>query len=148
MICPVLLEERTLRSRFQGWVVAAMAMSATLSLCWLCRGYLITRVPSLSVAGTFFPLFFVAAAGNTFFGFLTHPAIRCLGAMSFSLYLLHGIVFRLVFRILKMAGLTDLPQLDYWLIIIVTAIATTFLCAATYRWIEFPFLSTSHKKPA
>jgi len=147
MICPVLLEERTLHSRLQGRVVAAMAMSATLLLCWLCRDYLITRVPSLSVAGAFFPLFFVAAAGNSFFGFLIHPAIRCLGAMSFSLYLLHGIVFRLVFRILKTDGLTDLPQLDYWLIIIVTAIATTFLCAATYRWIELPFLSTSHKKP-
>jgi hypothetical protein len=51
-----------------------------------------------------------------------------------------------VFRVLKAAGLTDLPQPDYWLIIIVTAIATTFLCATTYRWIEFPFLSISHKK--
>lgn len=148
MLCPVLLEDQTLRSQLQRRVAAALAISATISCCWLCRGYLFTKVPSLSIAGAFFPLFFVAAAGNSFFGFLTHPAIRCLGAMSFSLYLLHGIMFRLVFRILKTAGLTDLPQLDYWLIIIVTAIATTLLCAATYRWIEYPFLSTSHKKSA
>ena len=114
---------------------------------WLGRGYLLSKVPSLSLAGALFPLFFVAAAGNSFFGFLTHPAIRCLGALSFSLYLLHGIMFRLVFRLLKTAGLTDWPQLDYWLIIIATAMATTLLCAATYRWIEFPFLSLSHKRP-
>lgn len=45
------------------------------------------------------------------------------------------------------AGLADLPQLDYWIVITITAIATILLCAATYRWIEFPFLSISHKKP-
>jgi peptidoglycan/LPS O-acetylase OafA/YrhL len=72
--------------------------------------------------------------------------MRCLGAMSFSLYLLHGIAFRLVFRLLKSAGLTSLPELDYWLIIFATAIITTLICATTYRWIEFPFLSLSHKK--
>lgn len=33
-----------------------------------------------------------------------------------------------------------------WTLIIVTAMATTLLCAATYRWIEFPFLSTAIKK--
>ena len=146
MLCPALLENQPLRSRLVRPIAAGLAVSATLLLCWLGRGYLFTKVPSLSIAGALFPLFLVAAAGNNFFGFLTHPAIRCLGAMSFSLYLLHGIVFRLVFRALKAAGLADLPQLDYWLIIIVTAIATIFLCAATYRWIEFPFLSISHKK--
>jgi hypothetical protein len=31
---------------------------------------------------------------------------------------------------------------------VVAAIMTTFLCAATFRWIEFPFLYGSHKKPA
>lgn len=148
MLCPVLLEDQKLRSQLQSRVAAKLAMAVTMALIWFCQGYLFTKVPSLSVEAAFSPLFFVAAAGNTFFGFLTHPAIRCLGAMSFSLYLLHGIGFRLVFHILKMAGLADLPQLDSWLIVIVTAMATTCLCAATYRWIEFPFLSTSHKKPA
>ena len=146
MLCPVLLEDQRLRSQLLRPIAAVLAILATISLCWLGRGYLFTKVPSISLAGALFPLFFVAAAGNSFFGFLTNPATRCLGAMSFSLYLLHGIIFRLEFRILKSAGLSELPQLDVWLIIIVTAMATTLLCAATYRWIEFPFLSTSHKQ--
>ena len=146
MLCPVLLEDQKLRSQLNRPIAAALALTVTLLLCWLGRGYLFTKVPSISLAGALFPVFLVAAAGNNFFGFLTHPAIRCLGAISFSLYLLHGIMFRLVFRLLKSAGAVDLPQLDYWLIIIATAVATTLLCAATYRWIEFPFLSVSHKK--
>jgi peptidoglycan/LPS O-acetylase OafA/YrhL len=148
MLCPMLLEDQRLRSQLARPLAAGLAIFATLLLCWFGRGYLFAQVPSIAVAGALFPLFFVAASGNTFFGFLTHPAIRCLGAMSFSLYLLHGIIFRLVFRILKTAGWADLPQLDCWLIIVVTAMATTLLCAATYRWIEFPFLSISHKKSA
>ncbi len=146
MLCPALLEDKPLRSWLIQPSAAGLALLATLSLCWLSHGYLFTKVPSISLAGALFPLFFVAAAGNSFFGLLTHPAMRCLGAMSFSLYLLHGIVFRLVFRILKTAGWTDWPEWDYWFIIIITAMATTLLCATAYRWIEFPFLSFSHKK--
>jgi peptidoglycan/LPS O-acetylase OafA/YrhL len=147
MLCPVLLDHQALRPQLARPAVAGLALAATLALFGLCRDYLLTGTPSVSCAAALFPLFLAAAAGNNFFGFLTHPAIRCLGAMSFSLYLLHGIVFRLVFRLLKTAGLTDWPQLDYWLIIVATAVATTLLCAATYRWIEFPFLSISHKRP-
>jgi peptidoglycan/LPS O-acetylase OafA/YrhL len=146
MLCPVLIEDQRLRSRLIHPVAAGLAVTATMALFWLCRGYLFAKVPSISIAAALFPVFLAAASGNTFFGFLTHPAIRCLGAMSFSLYLLHGIVFQLVFRLLKTGGLTDLPQTDCWLIIIVTAVATTLFCAGTYRWIEFPFLSISHKK--
>ena len=148
MVCPVLLEDPELRSRLCGPGAAVLALGLAISLCLLCHSYLFTKVPSIALAGALFPLFFVAAAGNSLFGFLIHPAIRCLGAMSFSLYLIHGIIFRLVFRILKEAGLTNLPQLDYWLILTVAAMATTLLCSATYRWIEFPFISRSHKKPA
>jgi peptidoglycan/LPS O-acetylase OafA/YrhL len=148
MLCPVLLENQPARFQLQRPVAAVLALTAALALCFLCRGYLFTKTPSIALAGALFPVFLMAAAGNSFFGFLTRPAIRCLGAMSFSFYLLHGIIFRLVFRILKSAGLTALPQPDYWLVISATAVATILLCAATYRWIEFPFLSSSHQKSA
>jgi len=100
---------------------------------------------SIAVAVGVFPLFFVAAAGNSFFGFLTHPMMCFLGAISFSLYMLHCIVFFLVFHWLIAAGWTNGSPLIYWLIIWGCAVCVTGLCAATYRWIEFPFLSLSHK---
>ena len=72
-----------------------------------------------------------------------HPATRCLGAISFSLYLLHGIVFKLLIYALNRAGLASLSPVVYWLMISAVACATVGLCAVTYRWIEFPFLSIS-----
>jgi peptidoglycan/LPS O-acetylase OafA/YrhL len=147
MLCPMLLENQRLRFQLVRPTAVGLAILLAVALSLLDRDYLFTKVPNIAFATALFPMFLVAAAGNNFFGFLTFPAVRCLGAISFSLYLLHGIIFRLVFHLLKTAGLSGLLQLDYWLIIVATAVAITLLCAATYRWIEFPFLSQSHKKP-
>jgi peptidoglycan/LPS O-acetylase OafA/YrhL len=147
MLCPMLLENQPFRSQLRRPAAAAIALALTALLCALSQDYLSTKLASISLAGSIFPLFLAVAAGNSFFGFLTHPSVRCLGAISFSLYMLHGIMFRLVFRLLKSSGWTGWPQFNYWLILIATAIATTLFCAATYRWIEFPFLSRSHKNP-
>jgi peptidoglycan/LPS O-acetylase OafA/YrhL len=87
----------------------------------------------------------VTAAGNNFGGLLIHPALRCLGTISYSLYLLHGILFYLLINGLKAAGLTALPEISYWIILAIAVIPICVFCAATYRWIEFPFLSQSHK---
>jgi peptidoglycan/LPS O-acetylase OafA/YrhL len=145
MMCPVLLEGQ--RQRLLGPGTAALAIAAAIGLGLLDHNCLFTQTPAISLAAAIFPLFLLAAAGNTFFGFLTHPALRCLGAISFSFYLLHGIVFRFAFRLLKEKGIIDLSAPAYWLIITIVAIGTTVLCAMTYRWIEFPFLSASHKRP-
>ena len=141
MLCPLLLEGQKLRVLLRHPAAAAVALvlPAVVFACSRCD------LLTIPLAGSLFPLFLAAAAGNTFFGFLTHPAVRCLGAISFSLYLLHAIIFRVVVSALKTAGLTTLPLLQYWLLITLTAAAITLLCAVTYRWIEFPFLSRSHK---
>jgi peptidoglycan/LPS O-acetylase OafA/YrhL len=144
MLCPVLVENQAVRSRLCHPLAASIVLLLTVLLFCLYRGPLY----SLIFAGSLFPLFLVAAAGNGLFGFLTHPAARFLGAISFSLYLLHSIVFRVEMRLIKTAGWDDYPQYCYWPLICVTAVGITFLCAATYRWIEFPFMSVSHKKNA
>jgi peptidoglycan/LPS O-acetylase OafA/YrhL len=142
MLCPVFFEDKTIRARLSHPLAAAVALFLTVLSCSLYQFFYV----SLDMAGALFPVFFVAAAGNSFFGFLTHPATRCLGAMSFSLYLLHCIIFRLEIRLIKMAGWTGSSQFCSWLIVGLTAMLIALLCSATYRWIEFPFLSISHKK--
>ena len=110
MLCPVLLEDQKLRSQLNRPIAAGFALVRD-AVAVLVGPRLFVRESAFHLPGRgVVPLFLVAAAGNNFFGFLTHPAIRCLGAISFSLYLLHGIMFRLVFRLLKSAGLTDWPQ--------------------------------------
>jgi peptidoglycan/LPS O-acetylase OafA/YrhL len=143
MLCPVLLDNETLRKQLQTPVAAIIALAAT-----ICFGA-INQAPLLSFpfAASLFPVFLTAAAGNTFFGLLVAPATRCLGFISYSLYLLHGILFYVVMHTLKARGFSAIPGIDCWAILILTAAAGTLLCAVTYRWIEFPFLSRSHKKP-
>jgi peptidoglycan/LPS O-acetylase OafA/YrhL len=149
MLCPVLLENSAARSQLQTPRAAATALLAGVLLLALGRNYLLSRLPTASLASACFPVFVIAAAGNPGFGLLVNPAMRCLGALSFSLYLLHGMVFKLVFSGFRRAGLASLPPMEYWLVMTVVACALTGLCSLTYRWIEFPFLSASqNKRPA
>ncbi|MEY4918150.1 MAG: hypothetical protein RL616_2063 [Verrucomicrobiota bacterium] len=141
MLCPLLTGNKKLRDGLRHPATAVAALAWLVGACiwsdWNLSGVLL--------AGAFFPAFLAAAASNDFFGSLSHPATRCLGAISFSLYLLHGVVFHLVIGTMKAGGLTTLTSLEYWFAASVTAMATALLCAGTYRWIEFPFLSASHK---
>jgi len=143
MLCPVLLDNEPLRVQLRSPVAAVIAFAAMLLLA------ISNPAPLLSFRFAFsmFPIFLVAAAGNNFGGLLVQPALRCLGAISYSLYLLHGIVFYVLINLLKAAGHAALPEISYWAIAATTAIALSAFCAATYRWIEFPFLSQSHKIP-
>jgi peptidoglycan/LPS O-acetylase OafA/YrhL len=142
MVCPVLLDNEKLREQLRTPAAAAIALGAAVLFGALNQAPLL----SFPFAATLFPVFLVAAAGNSFRGVLIHPAIRCLGAVSYSLYLLHGILLFITMNTLKTAGLTTLPGPVYWLILVGTAMAAALLSAATYRWVEFPFLSQSHKK--
>lgn len=141
MLCPVLLDNEKLRQQLQTPSAAAIGLAATILFGALNHAPLL----SFTFAATLFPVFLLAAAGNSFWGVLTHPSIRALGSISYSLYLLHGIVFYIVISVLKAAGLIALPGIYYWTIMVLAAMAATLLCAATYRWIEFPFLSRSHR---
>ena len=145
MICSELTQAQPVRARLQTPVAATVALLTVVMLCCLTRRLTPVTGPSDLLALSCLPMFLVVAAGNTLFGLLIRPAIRCLGAMSFSLYLLHGIVFMFVGRELKRFNLNHLSPLEFWSGFTIVAVLTASLCAATYRWIEFPFLSTSHK---
>lgn len=142
MLCTVLLEDETLRAQLRRPVAAGAAVAATLLIGVLNPAPLL----SFPFAFTMFPIFLVAAAGNDFGGLLVRPALRCLGAYSYSLYLLHGIAFYLLVNTLKVEGLATLPEITVWAMVIVVSVGVSLFCASTYRWVEFPFLSRSHKK--
>ena len=145
MLASEILQFATVRARLQSPAAAAAALLLCATLGFSLRHILPQTGVGDSIAWVCFPVFIAAAAGNTFWGFLVHPALRCLGAISFSLYLLHGIIFKFVVYLLKTTSLYHLSPPEYWLLFFAVAVATTILCAATYRWIEFPFLSISHK---
>ena len=141
MVCPVLLDNETLRAQLRSRLAAIIALATTIALAM----WIEASPHTIAFAISMFPVFVVIAAGNTFFGALVRPALRCAGAISYSMYLLHGIVFYVIFTALKAAGLTAWPEIFYWIILAIAGIGISAFCSITYRWIEFPFLSRSHK---
>ena len=145
MLGSELLVHPSVREKMQHPASVLLALAIGVGIYSVSKNQIPETGPSDLLAMVCLPIFLVAAGGNNFFGLLTHPAVRCLGSISFSLYLLHGIVITLVGLILKKAGLDSMSSLQVWLLFTPVAVVITALCAVTYRWVEFPFLSRSHR---
>ena len=84
------------------------------------------------------------ACGNTLFGILSHKSSRFLGQVSYSIYLLHGILLFVTFRFIlgfRIAGALS-PGL-HWGVIAICAIFLVILCSFTYYYIELPFINAA-----
>lgn len=88
------------------------------------------------------------AAGNTLFGVMTHPATKVLGTISYSTYLLHGLVLGTTFWLVGRYHPQPLTGGEYWLLVLFAATATVILSAMTYRWIEHPGIIKGRSKRA
>lgn len=93
------------------------------------------------------PLFYLVVAGNDFFGALSTRALRLLGLVSYSTYVLHGVVLYVALALLNqvspIAGMAPIP---YWTVLLLLAIAVVAISAGSYRWIEHPFLSLPRQR--
>ena len=144
MLCPNLMESGKFTQWLRSKSAAGVALAVTILLAVLNRGPFLVFYFAVAL----FPIFLAAAAGNNFWGSLTARTTRCLGAFSYSLYLLHGTLFYIAMSVLKSRHLLTLPAMWYWVILMFTAIAAAALSSATFRFIEFPFLRKSHKTGA
>jgi peptidoglycan/LPS O-acetylase OafA/YrhL len=83
--------------------------------------------------------FVIVACGNTLFGVLTNSCSRMLGDMSYSIYLLHGILLFCVFRFLigvdRAAALSTMEHCAAVIFCTPILIIASFV---TYRMIELP----------
>lgn len=89
-----------------------------------------------------FPLFLAVANGNTLFGLLKTRGARHLGAVSYGVYLLHGLVLFTVFH----AAATVVPPARWtapleWTLTLGAGLVVIPLAAWTRRRIEAPFLA-------
>ncbi len=79
--------------------------------------------------------------GNSLFGLLKTVGAKFLGTVSYSIYLLHGIVLHLVLIFVnQFYPIPTLSPLTYWSIILVAGLLTAFVSAFTYQYIEYPFI--------
>lgn len=74
--------------------------------------------------------FTLVAGGNTLFGIFTSHASRVLGEMTYSIYLLHGLMLFLVFHFgFGLADAAALSSIEHWLVI---ALCTPVLIALSF----------------
>jgi len=96
-----------------------------------------TLVPYLCMALAFTAI----ACGNTLFGILTHPVSCLLGQISYSIYLLHGMVLFITFHfVLGRPYAAGLPPWGHWLVIAACGGMLVFICSLTYQYIERPYM--------
>jgi len=105
-------------------------------------------------------VFSAIASGNDLFGILTHSLSRTFGQISYSIYLLHGIVLFITFNwILGFEKTGHLSPLEYWGIITLCGMGVVVVSSLTYRLVERPAMNVApvvteklkrqfgHKKP-
>ncbi len=98
--------------------------------------YSLYSLPALTL------LFIFIVNGADLFGLLTHRAIVRLGEISYSIYLLHGIGWYCMNYALKSSGLSVDVKI-YMIFSSVGFITILLLSAATYKYIEKPFIQLS-----
>jgi peptidoglycan/LPS O-acetylase OafA/YrhL len=103
----------------------------------------------LAQTASLLPLFFVIAAGETLFGLFTNKAARGLGAMSYSIYIIHLVVLYVAFH--ATSAVLDLSSLSpslFWVWLGIIGAILIGLCSVTFRLIELPFIAAGHKAGA
>jgi peptidoglycan/LPS O-acetylase OafA/YrhL len=90
-------------------------------------------LPLLAIA------FVIIAAGNDFAGVLRARASRRLGEVSYSLYLLHGIVLFVAFRfVIGFERARSLPPWGHWAVVLGCTPVLVILCCLSYEYVELP----------
>lgn len=86
-------------------------------------------------------IFLCFVYGNDLLGLLKSRSAKLLGTLSYSIYLLHGIVLHIVLSIVNFFyPITTLNFNIFWLLILISGVITVIASLFTYRYIEHPWL--------
>lgn len=140
-------------SQFLGGIAAAIVTRHTTFKSWAAsRQTSILILLLMVIAIAFYPTiyeplalgcmsiaFIGIAAGNDLFGILSHRTARLLGQVSYSIYLVHGLVLFVTFRfIIGFPRASGLSPIAHWSVIAGCTIALVSICTCTYLFIERP----------
>ena len=83
-------------------------------------------------------IFCLIASGCTIFGLLTSVPARRLGNVSYSVYLLHGIVYYFLFSVRAWREFASASPLNYWVAILLCAITVVLVATIVHVMVERP----------
>jgi peptidoglycan/LPS O-acetylase OafA/YrhL len=90
-------------------------------------------------------VFCVFISGNTMLGILGMKAVRRLGEISYSVYLLHGLVLSGVFAIAPVRNFGMQSNGHYWLVVAVCGVLVIFVASLSYLLVERPGIDLGRK---
>lgn len=91
-------------------------------------------------------VFLFIARGNSFFGLFSNTLSRKFGQITYSLYLIHGIILFVIFYgIIGLENAKKLTQIEYWTIITFSVFPIIVTSQITYLYIEKPFMNIFKK---
>lgn len=127
-----------------AWGLRVGAVVAMLCLNYVFRHF--STANSLPALAWLTVTFTILASGNSLFGLLHSRAAQILGDASYSIYLLHGLVLYITFKlILSFETAAQLSVYGYWGVIFLCTPALLALSFATFRWIEEPAIRSAPK---
>lgn len=139
-IAPFILKYRPVRSWYNS---KAMSVIIVVLLCLLGQFHASDVLWSKILTIIIFNLI---ALGNDLFGLLKNSALRLLGAMCFSTYLLHGIILFVTMNfILGLDHVKATSLMSYWLIIFTVTPVVVVLSFLGFKYIEEPFMTLSRR---
>ena len=135
-----LVRSPVFRARARAPYAAVFAVAALGAAMFL---FSTLQSPALILLTTAFA---IITAGNTLGGLLAWPAARLAGEITYSVYLLHGLVLFAVFHfLLGTERAASFTAFQHWLVIFACVPLTVLVCCLTFRWIEAPAMQRSTK---
>lgn len=86
--------------------------------------------------------FFLMLNGRGVFGLLHTKAAKLLGEVSYSIYLLHGVVITVTLAAARLAGVKWVES-NYWAAVFLMGLILITVSILTFRFVELPFLKKS-----
>lgn len=119
-----------------------MKISSVVPLLGIVLVYFMNYKPySFSQYAVTLGIFLCFVYGSDLFGFLKTFTAKFLGTLSYSIYLIHGIV---LFGVLNTADswkpIVEMNALQFWSLITLSGLLTIVVSSVTYQYIEYPFI--------
>ncbi len=116
--------------RVMGIVVIAAVLAAVL--------FTTTAYSAMGVS-LLFVAFALVASGNDVFGVLSSATSRTLGEVTYSMYLIHGLLLTLTFRfVVGMSAAAHWSPVHHWVVILGLSVVLVVLSYCGFRFVETP----------
>ena len=135
LISRIELAQKLSNTKFTSLIVIILLITATTNFA---SSYESTPLLMLTVAFT------LIASGNSIFGLLTSQLSRKLGEITYSIYLLHGIILYFLFSVLIGEDKSSrFSPVEFWIIVVLITPVVISISVFSFRFIERPSIRKS-----